>query len=85
MKLNDDRDLFITNFELEDAKISLDTLSATAVSKLSWYRLPSTSEKTVLITSVFVWRQGTWQLESQDDGPFDELKPAPVTADAGNP
>jgi hypothetical protein len=77
-KLKDDRDLFVTNFELEDAKISGDLMSATAVTKLSWYRLPSTTEETVTVTSLFVWREGMWQLESQDDGPFEELKPAPV-------
>jgi len=77
-KLNDDRDLFITNFELEDAKISPDLLAATAVTKISWYRLPSTTENTVTVTSLFVWRDGVWLLESQDEGPFDELKPAPV-------
>jgi hypothetical protein len=76
-KLNDDRDLFITNFELEDAKISADLLTAKAITRISWYRLPSNSEKTATVTSVFVWREGVWQLESQDDGPFEELKPEP--------
>jgi hypothetical protein len=82
-KLKDDRDLFITNFELEDAKISADMLTARAVARLSWYRLPSTTEETVTITNVFVWRDGTWQLESQDEGPFEELRPAKPAADGG--
>ncbi len=91
-RLNDDKDLFITNFELEDAKLSADLLVAKAVTRISWYRLPSTNEKTATVTSVFVWRDGIWQLESQDDGPFEDLlpvkkKPAPVqpdlAADAG--
>ncbi len=76
-RLNDDKDLFITNFELEDAKLSPDMLVAKAVTRISWYRLPSTSEQTATVTSVFVWRDGIWQLESQDDGPFEDLKPAP--------
>ena len=76
-KLNDDKDLFITNFELEDAKLSPDMLVAKAVTRISWYRLPSTSEQTATVTSIFVWRDGIWQLESQDDGPFEDLKPAP--------
>jgi hypothetical protein len=75
-RLKDDRDLFITNFELEDAKLSPDTLSAKAFTKISWYRLPSTSEQTVLVKNVFVWRNEMWLLESQDEGPFEELKPA---------
>lgn len=75
-KLNDDRDLFITNFELEDARLAPDLLTATAVTRLSWYRLPSSTEKTATVTSVFVWRDGVWQLESQDEGPFEDLRPA---------
>lgn len=82
VKLKDEQDLYITNFELEDAKLAPDTLTAKAYTKLSWYRLPSTAEKTALVTNQFVWRNGGWLLESQDDGPFDELKPAP---DAGTP
>lgn len=74
-KMNDDNDLFITNFELEDAKLK--GLLAKAVTRISWYRLPSTTEKTVTVTSIFVWRDGVWQLESMDDGPFEELKPDP--------
>lgn len=86
-KMKDDQDLFITNFELEDAKLSADLLTAKVVARLSWYRLPSTTEKTVTISNVFVWREGVWQLESLDDGPFEELLPAPAPAtkpDAGS-
>jgi hypothetical protein len=79
-KLNDDRDLFITNFEIEDARVALDLLSADAVTKISWYRLPSTTEVTSLVTNHFVWRNETWQLEAQDEGPFDELKPPALKA-----
>ncbi|MFT3709831.1 MAG: hypothetical protein QM817_19550 [Archangium sp.] len=84
LKLNDDRDLFITNFEIEDAKVSLDMLSADAVTKISWYRLPSSTEITTITTSRFVWRNESWQLEGQDEGPFEELKPAPVKAAAAS-
>lgn len=86
-KLKDDQDLFITNFELEDAKLSPDLTVARAVTRISWYRLPSTTEKTATVTSIFVWRDGVWQLESQDDGPFEDLlplpRPAPALGDAG--
>lgn len=75
---NDERDLFVTNFELDEAKIAPDTLSAKAYSKLSWYRLPSTTEETKSVVSVFVWREAAWQLESQSGGPFPELEPAPA-------
>ena len=76
-KLNDDKDLFITNFELEDAKISPDLLTAKAVTRISWYRMPSTTELSATVTNIFVWRDGVWQLESLDDGPFEEMKPDP--------
>lgn len=90
-KTDDERDLFITNFDLEDAKISSAGV-AEVVSRISWYRLPSNVEKTATLTSVFVWRDGKWWLESQDDGPFPDLMPAPeppgsdagISADAGS-
>ena len=86
MKGGDEKDLFVTNFELEDAKISADGI-AEVVSRISWYRLPSNTEKTATVTNIFVWREAHWWLESQDDGPFPDLKPAPekprATADAG--
>lgn len=74
-KLKDDNDLFITNFELEDAKLSGDMLIAKAVTRISWYRLPSSTEKSATVTNVFVWRNGVWLLESMDDGPFEDLLP----------
>jgi hypothetical protein len=72
---NDEKDLFITNVELDEAKLSADTLSARAYARVSWYRLPSTTEETKAVTSLFVWREGAWLLESQTAGPFPELAP----------
>jgi hypothetical protein len=74
-RLNDERDLFLTDFQLEDAKPSVDRSAARTVSRVSWYRLPSTQEESATVTSVFAWREGTWLLESQDSGPFADLKP----------
>ncbi len=79
---NDEKDLFFTDYELEEAKVSPDLREASIVSKLSWYRLPSTTEQRATLTSRFAWRQGRWLLESQEAGPFPELLPAP---DAGTP
>lgn len=73
MANGDDRDFFITDFQLEDAQISKDLLSAEAVSRVSWYRLPSNTEQSAFITSTYVWRDSHWLLESQDAGPFTEL------------
>ncbi|MBL8918834.1 MAG: hypothetical protein JNJ54_08255 [Myxococcaceae bacterium] len=80
-RAGDEKDLFVTNFDLEDAKISSDG-TAEVVSHINWYRLPSNVEKTATVTSVFVWREGKWWLESQDDGPFPELAPAPKKDEA---
>jgi hypothetical protein len=85
LKTDDEKDLFITDYQLEDATVTSEGV-AEVVSKLSWYRLPSSTEKTAPVVSVFVWRQGKWWLESQDDGPFPELKPtvAPAPRDGGS-
>lgn len=86
IKTNDERDLFITDFQLEDAKTSDDQLQARAVSRLSWYRLPSMTEVSATITSVYVWREKRWMLESQDSGPFpDLLGPPPMSPTARAP
>lgn len=85
-KLKDERDLFISDYQLEDAQLAPDLATASAVSHLSWYRLPSTTELTVTVTSVFAWRENTWLLQSQDEGPFDDLRPeSERAADAGQP
>ncbi len=84
-KLHDERDLFISDFTLDDARLSKTGNTATAVSHVSWYRLPSNSERTETVTSVFVWRNDVWLLESQLDGPFDDLKPAPEKVPAPPP
>lgn len=86
LKNDDDRDLFVTDFQLEDAQVSADRKSATVVSKLSWYRLPDSTEKTAVITSQLVWRDDAWLVESQDDGPFlAELAPSPDQKAAAAP
>ncbi len=73
--LMDERDLFITDYELQDAKLSLDLLKASAVSHIKWYRLPSASEQDSAVTSNWVWKDKSWKLDSQDGGPFaSELK-----------
>jgi hypothetical protein len=69
----DDRDLTITDFELEDAKLSADGLRAFVAARISWMRLPSVTEESALMTSEFVYQGAGWFLASQDAGPFPEL------------
>ncbi len=79
LKLNDEQNLTITEYELEDARVASDGMSASVVSRISWFRLPDSTVKSATPTSLFVWREAHWLLESQDEGPFPELKPAPDT------
>jgi hypothetical protein len=73
-QLKDEQDLSITDYELEEVKLSEDGQHATVVSQIQWMRLPSASAHTATVTSEFVLRNGTWLLERQEDGPFaDEL------------
>ena len=70
---NDDRDLYITEANLEDARIV--NSIATVIARLSWYRLPSTTVTQDVQEVRFVWEKNRWWVESIDTGPFDELRP----------
>lgn len=73
--MKDEKDLYITDYELQDAKVSEDLLRASAVSHIKWYRLPSNTEEDSTVTSNWVWKERGWRLDSQDGGPFaSELK-----------
>ncbi len=73
--MKDEKDLYITDYELQDAKVSEDRLRAAAVSHIKWYRLPSTTEEDSTVTSNWIWKDRAWRLDSQDGGPFaSELK-----------
>lgn len=75
-----ERDLTVTDYQLEDAQLSADGQKATVVSRLSWVRLPSVSEQTDVVESVFVFRDGAWFLDAQDVGPFAGLSKAKKNA-----
>ena len=69
-KLDDDHNLSITDYQLEDVRFAADGQRAWVVSRISWMRLPSASEKSARIDSEFVWQNGTWLLARQSGGPF---------------
>jgi hypothetical protein len=71
IKLHDDQDLTVTDYEIEDVKLSEDGQRATVQSRIQWMRLPSASARTALVTSEFVQRNGAWLLERQLEGPFE--------------
>lgn len=70
LERKDDRDLTITDYELEGVELSEDGQRATVQSRIHWMRLPSASEQSALVTSEFVLRSGAWLLERQQEGPF---------------
>lgn len=70
---DDDTNLSITDYELEDVVLLPDGRHALVLSRMSWTRLPSVSVNTDTVTSEFVWRDGTWLLARQERGPFAEL------------
>ena len=83
---NDDRDLSITDYQLEDARLDADGLRAIVVSRVSWVRLPSVSEKTEVLSTELVFRDGAWLVARQDGGPFVpelEAEYAATAPDAG--
>ena len=81
---HDDKDLSVTDYQLEDVRLAPDGLSATVASKVGWMRLPSVTEVSDLVTSEWVFQQGAWYLARQDVGPFTpELEEALEAPDAG--
>jgi hypothetical protein len=84
---DDDKNLFVTDYQLEGCDVKPDDLTvAVCMSKVSWYRLPSATEKTVLVATTLKWAGGQWLIDRQSDGPFaEELSistPAPAAAKA---
>ncbi len=70
-ELKDERDLSITDYEIEEVQFVEEGQRAIVTSRIHWMRLPSVSEQTATVTSEFIYRDGTWMLERQVGGPFD--------------
>jgi hypothetical protein len=70
-ELQDERDLTVTDYEIQGVEFSEDGYRATVTSRLEWIRLPSASARTATVTSEFVYREGLWLLERQLGGPFE--------------
>jgi hypothetical protein len=76
---HDERDLTITDYDLEDAKLGADDTHAKVVTKVSWVRLPSPTENTDTITLEFLFKDRAWWLARMDEGPFVPELSAPVS------
>ncbi len=72
-KYRDERDLKVTDYELEDLKLNADGKSGTVVAKMSWYRLPSVTQEEEKVVSHFVERNGAWFIDRQERGPFSRV------------
>jgi len=71
----DERDLDISDYEIEGVELVEEGQRARVTSRLRWTRLPSVSVKEEQVTSEFVYREGKWLLEKQTGGPFDGALP----------
>jgi len=70
---DDEKNLFVTDYQLEDCTVNAsDQTMAVCMSKVSWYRLPSATEKTVSVATTLKWQGGQWLIDRQSDGPFAE-------------
>jgi hypothetical protein len=67
----DERDLSITDYEIEEVQVEEEGARAIVTSRIKWMRLPSVSEQSDTVTSEFIYREGRWMLEKQAGGPFD--------------
>lgn len=67
----DERDLSITDYEIEEVQVEEEGARAIVTSRIKWMRLPSVSEQSDTVTSEFIYRDGRWLLEKQAGGPFD--------------
>ena len=67
----DERDLSITDYEIEEVQVVEEGERAIVTSRIKWMRLPSVSEQSDTVTSEIIYREGKWLLEKQLGGPFD--------------
>ncbi|MFL5322524.1 MAG: hypothetical protein ACJ790_22885 [Myxococcaceae bacterium] len=72
-QMNDERDLTISDYDLEEEELAEDGKSGKVVSRIAWMRLPSLSEKTETVRSYFYLHNGAWLLGRMDRGPFADV------------
>lgn len=71
---HDERDLEITDYDLEQVKVAPDALTGEVVTSMSWTRLPSVTVQSAEVGTDFVYRDGRWLVLRMDGGPFEELR-----------
>jgi len=74
---DDEKNLAISDYELEQLTLAEDGQSGTVVSRISWMRFPSMAEQSHVVRSEFVLLRGQWLLAEQDKGPFVDVLGTP--------
>jgi hypothetical protein len=80
IRLRDDRDLSIADYEMLEARLEPDGKRAVVVTRMSWARLPSLTENSETVVSEFVAVGAQWLLARQTGGPFQPELGAPYQA-----
>jgi hypothetical protein len=75
-KRDDEKNLKVTDVELEDMVIAKDGKSAVVTTKLTWYRMPDLSTKTERMVMHWEVRDNFWVLTQIDGGPVAVNSPA---------
>jgi hypothetical protein len=70
---HDEKNLSISDYQLEEAQVLNDSTQAVLVSRMYWLRLPDLSEKSGLVTTHFVFKNQRWWVTQMEGGPFEEL------------
>jgi hypothetical protein len=69
--LGDERDLSISDYQLDEIEVAPDVSTAKVASKISWNRLPSLSQHEDSVLTELALRDGAWLIVRQTGGPFD--------------
>lgn len=66
----DERDLTISDYELLELRLDPDGARAEVISRVSWLRLPSLSERADTVVTELVRVDRAWLIARQNKGPF---------------
>jgi len=67
---DDERNLKVTDIEVEDMQIAKDGKTAFVTAKLTWYRMPQVSAKTERMVTHWEVRDNFWVMTQIDGGPI---------------
>jgi hypothetical protein len=77
--LKDENDLTVTDYQLEDVRLSpTEKDVGLVIARVRWVRMPSVTEHNAVVTSEFVLEHGVWFLFRQDKGPFADVLNEPL-------